>query len=78
VSQRRQSILNSAFTKRLKSIYCQTPSNDDLGVWRVAVSELGWEAETGSALLRFRLGRGSFANAVLRELFDGISGVSDV
>jgi hypothetical protein len=39
--------------------------------------ELGCEAETGSALLRF-LGRGSFANAVLRELFDGISGVSDV
>jgi len=42
------------------------------------VSKFGCEAETGSALLRFRLGRGSFANAVLRELFDGISGVSDV
>jgi len=61
-----------------ESIYCRTPSSDDLGVWRVAVSEFRWEAETGSALPRFRLGRGSFANAVLRELVDGISGVSDV
>jgi hypothetical protein len=61
-----------------ESIYCRTPSNDDLGVWRVAVSEFRCETETGSALPRFRLGRGSFANAVLRELVDGISGVSDV
>jgi tRNA(Glu) U13 pseudouridine synthase TruD len=47
-------------------------------VWRVAVSEFRCETETGSALPRFRLGRGSFANAALRELVDGISGVSDV
>jgi len=42
------------------------------------VSEFRCETETGSALPRFRLGRGSFANAALRELVDGISGVSDV
>ena len=61
-----------------ESICYRTPSNDDLWVCRVAVSEFGCEAETGSALPRFRLGRGSFANAALRELVDGISGVSDV
>ena len=45
-----------------ESICYRTPSNDDLGVWRVAASEFGCEAEIGSALPRFRLGRGSFVD----------------
>jgi tRNA pseudouridine13 synthase len=35
---------------------------------RLRVAELKCEAESGAVVLRFRLTRGSFATAVLREL----------
>jgi tRNA pseudouridine13 synthase len=44
---------------------------------RLAVRELGWEAQGDSALLQFRLARGCFATAVLRELFGAISDAPD-
>jgi tRNA pseudouridine13 synthase len=40
---------------------------------RLAVAEASCEAEAGAALLRFRLGRGAFATAVLRELLAAAS-----
>jgi len=41
---------------------------------RLRVAELGCEAEPDAALLRFRLTRGSFATAVLRELVEARGG----
>jgi tRNA pseudouridine13 synthase len=37
---------------------------------RLAVRELRWQREKGDVTLRFRLGRGSFATTVMREIFD--------
>jgi tRNA pseudouridine13 synthase len=37
---------------------------------RLAVRELRWQRENGDVTLRFRLGRGSFATTVMREIFD--------
>ena len=36
---------------------------------RLSVRELGVQLESGAVLLEFRLARGAFATAVLRELF---------
>jgi tRNA pseudouridine13 synthase len=46
---------------------------------RVAVRDLTWEREpaAGVVMVRFRLGRGSFATTVLREIFDVSGGEED-
>lgn len=44
---------------------------------RLAVHELVWEAQGDGVLLKFRLARGCFATAVLRELFGAISHAVD-
>ena len=45
---------------------------------RVAVRELEWACEAAEVRLRFRLGRGSFATTVLREIFavDSLEGLA--
>jgi len=44
---------------------------------RLRVAELAWEAEPSAVVLRFRLTRGSFATAVLRELADAAPDAAD-
>ena len=45
---------------------------------RLAVHELRLEEEADAVVLHFRLGRGSFATAVLRELIEPADDLADL